>query len=127
MSIPRFSLVKKLPLDIVREGQGRYVRGEWVEGEKGIVTIQANVQPFSDYQTMMLPEADRSKSWLWVFTASELRIKKEGADAHGPDRFQWECEWYECIKVARYKMGILDHVECKAARIELTPNPVTPM
>lgn len=121
MTTAQFSLVKKIPLDITRQIAGSYVDGEWIEGATSIVTVQANVHPFSDYQVMLLPEADRTKSWLWVFSASELRSKKEGAGGTGADRFTWNGETYEIMKTQRYQMGVSDHYEAKAARIEKTP------
>lgn len=124
MSIAQFTLVKKIPVDILRHGEGSYVDGDWVEGTETTVTIQANVHPFSDYQVRMLPESDRTKSWVWMFTTSEVRARKEGPSgvAHGADRFIWEGDLYEAMKVQKYSMSVQDHYEIKAARVELTPN-----
>lgn len=124
MSIAQFSLVKKTPVTILRHSEGSYVDGEWVEGAETSTIIQANVHPFSDYQVMMLPESDRTKSWVWLFTADEVRIKKEGPSgvAHGADRFVWDGDTYEAMKVQKYSMSVRDHYEIKAARVELTPN-----
>lgn len=123
MSIAQFSLVRKTPVTLLRHAAGSYVDGEWIEGAETSVVIQANVHPFSDYQVMMLPESDRSRSWLWMFTSSEVRIKKEGiSDPHGADRFYWDGDLYEAIKSQKYSMSISDHFEIKAARVELSPN-----
>lgn len=122
MSIAEFSLVKKTPLTIYRQSPGSYVDGDWVEGSEVTVDIQANVQPFSDYQIMMLPEADRTKNWVWVFTSSEIRALKEGSGGWAADEFIWNDERYKVMKVQRYQMTVRDHWEIKAARIELTPN-----
>lgn len=122
MSIAQFSLVKKTLVNILRHSAGSYVDGRWVEGVETIVPIQANVHPFSDYQVVMLPEADRTKSWLWLFTSDLVRQKKEGSDGYGADRFMWEGDLYEIMKVQTYNMTVQDHRECKCARIELTPN-----
>lgn len=122
MSIAQFSLVKKTPVSILRRAEGSYVDGEWVEGSETTVPILANVHPFSDYQVMMLPESDRTKSWLWLFTADLVRQKREGTGGYGGDRFVWEGDLYEIMKVQTYSMTVQDHRECKCARIELTPN-----
>lgn len=122
MSIAQFSLVKKTPIDILRHAQGSYVDGEWVEGAETTVTIQANVHPFSDYQVSIMPESDRSKSWLWLFTASEVRQKKEGSAGNGGDRFVWQGELYEIMKTQCYSMTVSDHWEAKCARVEVSPN-----
>lgn len=122
MSIATFSLVKKIPVVITRETQGTFIDGDWVEGTEEQITIQANVHPFSDYQVMMLPESDRTKSWMWLFTVSDIRQKKEGSQGWGPDRFTWDGDLYEVMAVRNYRMGVVDHREAKCARIELTPN-----
>jgi hypothetical protein len=122
MSIAQFSLVKKVPVTILRHAAGSYVEGEWVEGTESSVTIQANVHPFSDYQVSIMPESDRTKSWVWMFTSSEVRQKKEGTSGNGGDRFVWEGDLYEAMKVQKYSMTVQDHYEIKAARVELSPN-----
>lgn len=122
MSVAQFSLVKKTPVTILRHAQGSYVDGEWVEGAETSVVIQANVHPFSDYQVSIMPESDRSKSWLWLFTSSEVRQKKEGPSGTGGDRFVWQGELYEILKTQCYSMTVVDHWEAKCARVELTPN-----
>lgn len=122
MSIAQFSLVKKTPVTILRHAEGSYIDGEWVEGGEVSVVIQANVHPFSDYQVMMLPESDRTKSWLWLFTSDLVRQKKEGVGGYGADRFMWDGDLYEIMKTENYRMTVVDHREAKCARIELTPN-----
>lgn len=122
MSVAQFTLVKKVPVDILRHTKGSYVDGEWVEGGETSTTIQANVHPFSDYQVMILPESDRTRSWMWLFTSDVVRQKKEGTDGYGADRFMWDGDLYEVMAVRNYKMGVVDHKEAKCARVELTPN-----
>lgn len=122
MSIAQFSLVKKTPVDILRHAEGSFVDGDWVEGTETTVIIQANVHPFADYQVMMLPESDRTKSWLWLFTADVVRQKKEGTGGYGGDRFMWQGDLYEIMKVQTYVMTVQDHHEAKCTRVELTPN-----
>jgi len=122
MSIAQFSLVRKTPVTILRHSQGAFVDGDWVEGAEQQVVIQANVHPFSDYQVMMLPESDRTKSWMWLFTASLVRQKKEGANGNDADRVTWDGDLYEVRAVQNFKMGVQDHFEAKLVRIELTPN-----
>lgn len=122
MSIAQFSLVRKVPITILRHAEGSYVDGDWVEGGEQEVVIQANVHPFSDYQVMMLPESDRTKSWMWLFTADLVRQKKEGTSGNDADRFLWEGDMYEVRMVQTFSMSVRDHREAKCVRIELTPN-----
>jgi len=122
MSIAQFSLVRKTPVTILRHSQGYYLNGDWVEGVEQQVVIQANVHPFSDYQVMLLPESDRTKSWMWLFTADLVRQKKEGVGGWGADRFMWDGDLYEVMAVQNFRMGVVDHREIKAGRVEVTPN-----
>lgn len=122
MSIAQFSLVNKVPILISRHEQDTYVKGKPVEGAETLVTIQANVHPFSDYQVMMLPEADRTKSWVWLFTSDLVRQKKEGVSGNGADRFDWLGDTYEVRAVQTYVMRIQDHREARCVRVELSPN-----
>lgn len=120
MSSAQFSLVKKVPVDILRHAQDTYVNGRLVVGAVTTVTVQANVHPFSDYQLMLLPDAERSKSWVWMFTSCEVRQKKEGS--WGADQFYWDGDLYEVMKSQHYVMQTRSHFEAKAVRKELTPN-----
>lgn len=122
MSIAQFSLVKKTPVTILRHTEGSYVDGEWVEGAETSVVIQANVHPFSDYQVSIMPESDRTKSWLWLFTSDLVRQKKEGIGGWGGDRFYWDGDLYEVMKTENYRMSVVDHREAKCARVEVSPN-----
>lgn len=122
MTIASFSLVNKVPITVYRHSEGSRVDGHWVEGTESEVVIYGNVHPFSDYQVMLQPEADRTKSWMWLFTTDVVRQKKEGVGGFGADRFEWEGDLYEIMAVSTYSMKIRDHRECKCVRIERTPN-----
>ena len=122
MTVAGFLLVKKTPITVFRSTAGSYVDGDWVEGTETEVPIEANVQPFSDYQYMILPEADRTKQWVWVFSSSEMRTLKEGTGGYAADEFVWNNERYKVMKTQRFQMTVQDHFESKAVRIELTPN-----
>lgn len=120
MSTAQFSLVKKVPVEITRHEKDTYVNGRLVVGAISTFTVMANVHPFSDYQLMILPDAERSKSWVWMFTTGDVRQKKE--TFWGADQFIWDGDLYEVVKSQNFKMGVVDHREIKATRVELSPN-----
>jgi len=122
MSIADFSLVHKVPLTLLRQEPGTRVNGNWIEGTEVSLTIKGNYHPFSDYQVMNLPEADRTKSWMWLFTTDLVRSKKEGVDGYGPDRVYLDGELYEVMASQKFSMRVRDHWEIKLVRLELTPN-----
>jgi hypothetical protein len=43
---------------------------------------------------------------------------KEGDTAQEADKFQWNDEWYEVMKVVRWQMGRIDHFFAIAKRVE---------
>lgn len=117
---PTFSLINKIPLTLYRKGQGEWVKGRWVEGEDEEVEIEAHVQPLRYTQFQHLPEADRTKQWLTLFSSQEIRMAKEGEDGWDSDEFYFEGERYKVIRSRRYQMGVLDHWEAEAVRWELS-------
>lgn len=125
---PNFLLTKKVPITLKRRVQGSYVNGEWVEGTTTDVVIQANVQPLRDHELMQLPESERSKEWLKIYSADEIRSQVEGTGGWDADEFQFDSMedgklyTFKVMKVRRYKMGILNHHRGLAARISITPN-----
>ncbi|QYW06640.1 hypothetical protein uav_108 [Pseudomonas phage UAVern] len=71
--------------------------------------------------TILLPEADRSKACLKVYTQGEpLWELKEGTDGHAADQFYWQGDLYEVMKVINYAMGVLNHFKAICMRVELT-------
>ena len=68
----------------------------------------------------MLPEADRSKECIKIYTTSELLQRKEGASPNEGDLISWDGKLFEVMKVVHYQMGILDHYRAVAMRKEIT-------
>ncbi len=123
--MPRlFFLTKYVNQDFNRSsGKTEYsdVTGLPVPSSTSVVTIKANIQPFSDSQTLMLDAAERTKEWIWVFAESEIRKMEEGAGGYDADTFTWQGKLYEVMQVKPYKMGVLDHWEAKACLASPTP------
>lgn len=66
----------KILRDIDDSASGEWVNGEWIPATKLEVVIYANIQPsFGSYLTRLLPEGDREKEGIiifsndWVYTA----------------------------------------------------------
>ena len=119
---PNFLLTKKVSIDIIRQTQGSYVNGDWVEGTETTVPTEVNIQPLKDSEILLLPESERTKEWYKLYSAGELRTAKEGTGGYGADEFIFNGDRYRVMKARRYQMQILDHWKCMAARIPLTPN-----
>lgn len=119
---PRFVLTKTVPLKIFRRDKPILVRGKWTEATPIEVDVQASVQPLKESELLLLPESSRSREWYKVYCADMLRREKEGPDGWAADRFEWQGDMYEVMKVENYALGHLDHWKALAARIEITPN-----
>jgi len=119
---PNFLLTKKVSIDIIRQTQGSYINGDWVEGTETTVPTEVNIQPLKDSEILLLPESERTKEWYKLYSAEELRTAKEGTGGYGADEFIWQGDRYRVMKARNFAMGTLDHFRAFAARIPLTPN-----
>lgn len=119
---PPLLSVGRVTLDVIRREAQTYDRGRTVEGAESIVEVVCNVQPvLKSSDTLILPEADRSKACLKVYTkGAPLRSLKEGPNGYSADRFEWQGDLYEVMKVINYAMGVLDHHKAICMRVELT-------
>lgn len=119
---PLFLSTGKVTLEIIRREAATYDKGRPVPGLETIVPVVCNVQPIlKTTDTMLLPEADRSKACIKVYTkGGEIRQLKEGVNGWAADRFVWEGDLYEVMKAINYRMGVLNHYKAICMRVELT-------
>jgi hypothetical protein len=61
-------------LSIVREGPVKYVDGKPVKGEPTTFEIKANVQPLNGRELLIVPEGDRFKDQLYLYTSERLLV-----------------------------------------------------
>jgi len=128
MLTPRFLGTGKASITVIRKGSGTYTAdGDYDESPTTTqVVIQGNVQPnLTRNEMLLLPEGERSKQTLKVYTASPLRMRREGADGHDADEFEWtdangETNTYQVMKVLNYQMGVLNHFKVLCVRKERT-------
>lgn len=122
MLYPPLLSTGRVTLDITRRDKQTLDRGRPVPGAETTVQVVCNVQPvLKSSDTLMLPEADRSKACLKVYTKGDtLRSMKEGPNGYAADRFIWQGDLYEVMKVINYAMGVLNHYKAICMRVELT-------
>ena len=122
MLYPPLLATRHVTIDVTRREPETYVNGRPVPGAETVVQVVCNVQPvLKSSDTMLLPEADRSKACLKVYTqGDEMRQRKEGPNGHAADRFTWQGDVYEVMKVINYAMGVLNHWKAICQRVELT-------
>lgn len=122
MRNPPLLSVGHTTLDIIRREPETYDRGRPIPGAESVVQVVCNVQPvLKSSDTLLLPEADRSKACLKVYTkGAPMFGREEGAQGTAADRFIWKGDLYEVMKVIDYDMGILNHYKAICMRIEKT-------
>jgi len=124
MTIPSFTLTKKLPITVYRKGKDSVVKGRPVPAVETSFVVEANVQPFNYRDLMVLPESDRTKEWIKVYVATSeiLRTARQGSDGYDADEVLWNGERFKVMRLQSYAMGVLDHVKAICARVEISAN-----
>ena len=111
--------IVKVP--VLRRTGGQWVKGVWTAGEAETIIVDANIQPvLKSTDTLTLPEAERSKEAIKVYTTEQLFQRLEGDSPKEGDLISWDGKLFEVRKVSGYKMGILDHFKAIAVRKEIT-------
>jgi hypothetical protein len=106
---------------VSRIAGGSWIKGVWTADSPESLQIKANIQPvLKSTDTMILPEAERSKEAIKVYTTSPLYQRLEGSSPREGDIISWDGKLFEVRKVSEYKMGILNHFKAIAVRKEIT-------
>lgn len=107
-------------VSVTRSGAGSYVDGRWVAGSTSQFSITASMQPvkLKHNELLHLPEGDRNRSAVRVYTATELRAANEDNGTIS-DFVTWEGEQWEVVKVDVWSLGIA-HYKAIALRVSRT-------
>ena len=119
-----FTLTRKITLNINRtSGSGSYsdTNGSWVPASTTVISVEVNVQPFRASQTLLLPESERTREWVNIWSQSEIKKMKEGSGGNDADTFTYNNKFYKVMSVEYYRMGVLDHYKATAALDSPTP------
>ena len=111
----------QVSITVTRKVGGEYVNGAWVKPSPTNLTIIANIQPITkSTEVALLPEGDRSKEVIKLYTTSQLFQRREGSSPIEGDLISWDGKSFEVLKVVRYQMGVLDHFRAVCVRKEIT-------
>lgn len=106
---------------VTRKVGGEYVNGIWVKPNPTTLTITANIQPvIKSTEVSLLPEGDRSKEVVKLYTTTQLFQRREGSSPIEGDLISWNGKTFEVVKVVNFQMGILDHYRAVCVRKEIT-------
>jgi len=113
------SRVGRIQLPVERYSAGSWVNGEWEDGLTTLSYVSANVQPnLSWNMTRMLTEGDRSKQAIAIYSIQPLQMAEEGIAAKKADVVIWQGKRWQVKSVMTYQMGVLDHSESVAVRVD---------
>lgn len=119
-SVPQFLLTHKTSVTVLRATEGEWVKGKWVPGTVQEVIVEANVQPLKGSELTALPESDRTKESIKVYSVETLKTLEEVSQEEA-DVIVWEGKKFRAIKAMTYKMGVLDHTKTICVRFPETP------
>lgn len=103
--IDALSLIQNIGGEVVvfsRRAVGSYVNGVWVPGALSTVTATVSIQPASARDRQILPEGDRTRETVRVYSPVELKTTLEGSSAQAPDEFTWQGRLYRVKSVERW-------------------------
>ena len=103
------SLLKLETVTLKRSAAGSYVSGHYVAGTESSSSIDANIQPLPGKEILQLPEADRNRESLKVFSESEILVN---------DTIVRSSKNYEVQKVADYSVHSIPHYEAVMLLVE---------
>jgi len=111
----------KTPIVITRpaaggtyDARGFYVGG----GAASTINTTASVQPASSKDLLLLPEGERTRETIKVYTGTELFTANIAA-SRPADRLAYDGRVFEIMNVSTYKMGQLDHTKALASAVNV--------
>lgn len=125
--MPLTSPTGRVKLQAYRHKGGYYNEdGFWVTGGYEPFTVTANVQPALRWnQQQQLPEGDRGKKSILILSYKGLEVADDRVDPQGDpqvktkaDIVKWKNQLWEIKTSDPYEMGVLDHWECIAVRVD---------
>ena len=86
---------------VTRFAQGAYENGRFVRGAPTQFTIRALIQPTRGQDLLRLPEGERTRELVTIYTTDELHTANAPGGA-AADRVTWRGETYEVQGVERW-------------------------
>lgn len=104
---------------VKRFDPGEYIDGHYIEGVESLFEIIASIQPLSSYEMLQLPEGQRTKEAVKVYTPTGLRQTIESQQVKG-DRISYKGRLYEVQKVSTWETFTdIPHFKAVAVMVEV--------
>ena len=105
------------------DDSGKWVDGEWVEPTKRELTIYANIQPsLLSYQSKMLPESEREKEAIAIFSNHHLYTARTGNPPLEADLVFYRGAYWKVVVSKPYN-NFGEHCEAIAIRLDDSESP----
>lgn len=92
------------PVKLIRSAPGSYDKGRYVPGATTELEIVASVQPAGGRDLQRLPEGQRTRETIAVWSPNEIRTANDAAGA-AADRIEWQGRTYEVQLVEPWVPG----------------------
>ena len=104
------------------DDSGKWVDGEWVKADRAIINIYANIQPsLLSYQSKMLPEGEREKEAIAIFSNHHLYTARSGGSLEADLIFYRGAYWKVVVSKPYNNFG--EHCEALAVRLNDSVSP----
>lgn len=104
---------------VKRYAAGEYIDGHYMPGAESLIEIIASIQPASPYEILQLPEGQRTKEAIKVYTTTGLRQTIEAQEVKG-DRIAYKGRLYEVQKVSTWESFTdIPHFKAMAVMVEV--------
>ena len=105
------------------DDSGKWVDGEWVQANRAIINIYANIQPsLLSYQSKMLPESEREKEAIAVFSNHHLYTARTGSVPLEADLIFYRGAYWKVVVSKPYN-NFGEHCEAIAVRLNDSESP----
>lgn len=111
------------PVTVMRPQPGIWHDGSWLESQPATVVIRASVQPAKERDLERLPEGQRTKGAIRVFSKDAIYTADEGAGRRA-DRITHAGRHWEVATVDHWDHGSLAHYDAICTLVE--PEAVEP-
>jgi hypothetical protein len=102
--------LKTEPITVMRTSQGEYVAGRYVPGDSQTFEAFGNIQPLNGKELLQLPEGDRDRQAVKIYTAFALENNDTVTRADGIN--------YEVQAVEDWTAFHQPHYKARLMRIE---------
>ena len=105
------------------DDSGKWVDGEWVQADRVVINIYANIQPsLLSYQSKMLPESEREKEAIAIFSNHHLYTARTGETPLEADLIFYRGAYWKVVVSKPYN-NFGEHCEAIAVRLNDSMSP----